>query len=225
MFACSKLGAYYTLFNYAYSPSELVNALAATTPKVLLTTLRTSRYDYSTVLAGLQGDAYTKNVVILKDVSERVALKPASHPFLDYDDITSAKGLGSEDILLAESEVHPLDILNLQFTSGSTGLPKAAALTHHGMVNSARYIGDQMNVGEKDRINVPVPLFHAFGLIMGMSRVIIVNTSSYRYRSMQCCSPRRFHRSPVRVLRRICYTACCRAISMHRLVWSHDNVC
>jgi long-chain acyl-CoA synthetase len=50
------------------------------------------------------------------------------------------------------------------------------------MVNSARYIGDQMNVVEKDRINVPVPLFHAFGLIMGMSRgVIIVNTLSYHH--------------------------------------------
>jgi acyl-CoA synthetase (AMP-forming)/AMP-acid ligase II len=73
----------------------------------------------------------------------------------------------SENMLALENEVLPSDILNLQFTSGSTGLPKVAALTHHGMVNSARYVGDQMNVTEKDCINVPVPLFHAFGLIMG----------------------------------------------------------
>jgi long-chain acyl-CoA synthetase len=66
-----------------------------------------------------------------------------------------------------EKGVAHSDILNLQFTSGSTGLPKAAALTHHGMLNSARYIGDQMRVSKGDRINVPVPLFHAFGLIMG----------------------------------------------------------
>jgi acyl-CoA synthetase (AMP-forming)/AMP-acid ligase II len=212
MFACSKLGAYFTLFNYAYSPSELINALAATTPSILLTTLKTSRYDYSAVLAGLQHAAYPKSIIILDDVSETGALKAASHPFLDYADITSVDDRDSENVLPAESEVHPSDILNLQFTSGSTGLPKAAALTHHGMVNSARYVGDQMNVVEEDRINVPVPLFHAFGLIMGTSRVISANTSSYRRRSMQCCSPWRFHRSAIRVLRRICHIARCRAI-------------
>jgi acyl-CoA synthetase (AMP-forming)/AMP-acid ligase II len=200
MFACSKLGAYFTLFNYAYSPSELINALAATTPKVLLTTLKTSRYEYSTVLAGLQNAVSPKHVVILNDVSEPGAAKTASHPFLDYNDMTLVDDRGLENILVAEKNVLPSDILNLQFTSGSTGLPKAAALTHHGMVNSARYIGDQMNVVEKDRINVPVPLFHAFGLIMGMICIFIPNTVAYSRRSMQRCSPRCFYRSSLGVL-------------------------
>lgn len=200
MFACSKLGAYFTLFNYAYSSSELINALAATTPKVLLTTLRTSRFDYRTVLAGLRNSAYPRNIIILDDVSEPGAAKTASHPFLNYDDITILGDRRSEEILAAESKVLPSDILNLQFTSGSTGLPKAAALTHHGMVNSARYIGDQMHVVEKDRINVPVPLFHAFGLIMGMSCALVIDSLAHSRRPMQCCSSRRIYCPPIGVL-------------------------
>ncbi|KAJ0345087.1 hypothetical protein COL922a_014937, partial [Colletotrichum nupharicola] len=58
------------------------------------------------------------------------------------------------------------DILNLQFTSGSTGPPKAAALTHYGITNSARYLAMRMEITPQDRLLVPVPLFHAFGLIM-----------------------------------------------------------
>ena len=68
-----------------------------------------------------------------------------------------------------EREISDSDVLNLQFTSGSTGAPKAAALTHHGMINSAQYIGLNMNVQQTDKIAVPVPLFHAFGLIIGKS--------------------------------------------------------
>jgi mevalonyl-CoA ligase len=73
------------------------------------------------------------------------------------------------DVTALERAIQPQDVLNLQFTSGSTGLPKAAALTHRGMLNSARYIGLQMGVGATDKIAIPVPLFHAFGLIMGKS--------------------------------------------------------
>jgi mevalonyl-CoA ligase len=67
-----------------------------------------------------------------------------------------------------EKTIKDTDILNLQFTSGSTGAPKAAALTHHGMLNCARYIGMKMDIREADKVVIPVPLFHAFGLIIGM---------------------------------------------------------
>ena len=66
-----------------------------------------------------------------------------------------------------EKTLRDSDVLNLQFTSGSTGAPKAAALTHHGILNCARYIGMNMNVREHDKVIIPVPLFHAFGLIIG----------------------------------------------------------
>jgi acyl-CoA synthetase (AMP-forming)/AMP-acid ligase II len=60
------------------------------------------------------------------------------------------------------------DILNLQFTSSSTGAPKAAALTRYDILNRARYIGMKMDIGATYEVVLPVPLFHAFGLIIGI---------------------------------------------------------
>ena len=70
------------------------------------------------------------------------------------------------------------DGLSLLFTSGSTGRPKAATLTHTNVVNSARYIALQMKVTSNDTIAVPVPLFHAFGLIMGLCVGLIAGATT-----------------------------------------------
>lgn len=168
MFACSKLGVYFTLFNYAYTASELLCALEATTPKVLLTTLTTSRFDYTPVLEGLHSAvAGLEQIILLEDVSQPSQLLPTATGFITYQDVIARGSQSKFELRFLEEVISDNDILNLQFTSGSTGLPKTAALTHHGMVNSARYIGLQMGIKASDRINVPVPLFHAFGLIIG----------------------------------------------------------
>ena len=93
---------------------------------------------------------------------------PGDSTYVAYNSFLASLIESKVDILGIEATAKPQDILNLQFTSGSTGLPKAAALTHRGMLNSARYIGRQMGVDRHDKILIPVPLFHAFGLIMGM---------------------------------------------------------
>jgi len=91
-----------------------------------------------------------------------------------------------------EKTLSDTDILNLQFTSGSTGAPKAAALTHHGIVNCARYIGMKMNIKISDKVAIPVPLFHAFGLIIGIWAPILFRRNApnlFRGRSLcQFCS-------------------------------------
>jgi acyl-CoA synthetase (AMP-forming)/AMP-acid ligase II len=63
--------------------------------------------------------------------------------------------------------VSPHDIVNIQFTSGSTGTPKAAALSHYNIMNCGQYIGQQLTMMDSDRVCLPVPLFHSFGLIIG----------------------------------------------------------
>lgn len=63
--------------------------------------------------------------------------------------------------------VSPHDIVNIQFTSGSTGTPKAAALSHYNIMNCGKNISAQMSISDKDRVCLPVPLFHSFGLIIG----------------------------------------------------------
>lgn len=166
-FACAKLGAYATLINYAASASELNAALLSTSPKMLFTTLTTSRYDYISMLNGLT-DRFSslEHIIILEDISG-TPYHTSERGFLSYQELFHSSTSTATDMDKIERNVKCASILNLQFTSGSTGSPKAAALTHHGMVNSARFIGIQMNLKPTDRIVIPVPLFHAFGLIIG----------------------------------------------------------
>jgi acyl-CoA synthetase (AMP-forming)/AMP-acid ligase II len=89
------------------------------------------------------------------------------------------------------------DILNIQFTSGSTGLPKAAALTHSGLLNSATYIGQNLSINSRDRVVIPVPLFHAFGLIMGRDSATSCRWELTRYRPVYLFCRRRHGGSPV----------------------------
>ncbi len=57
--------------------------------------------------------------------------------------------------------------INIQFTSGTTGTPKAATLTHHNIVNNAFFVGRQMALGRDDRLCIPVPMYHCFGMVLG----------------------------------------------------------
>jgi mevalonyl-CoA ligase len=170
--ACSSIGAYATLLNYAYTPAELAETLCLTTPKVLFTTFQTSRYQYSSTLSYLANRLeFLEKFIILPDCSG--SSDPAEHMerFMRFSDFQLLGCPSDSNVTRAKKAVRPQDIVNLQFTSGSTGRPKAAALTHRGMINSARYIALEMGLTSKDRIAIPVPLFHAFGLIIGSVRV------------------------------------------------------
>ena len=63
--------------------------------------------------------------------------------------------------------LQPEDPINIQFTSGTTGAPKGATLTHHNILNNGYFVGEGIKLTDKDRICVPVPLYHCFGMVMG----------------------------------------------------------
>jgi fatty-acyl-CoA synthase len=66
------------------------------------------------------------------------------------------------------SQLQPEDAINIQFTSGTTGLPKGATLSHHNIVNNGHLTAQRMTFTENDRLCIPVPLYHCFGMVMGV---------------------------------------------------------
>lgn len=86
--------------------------------------------------------------------------------------IEAGTRLPADPLAAAQAAVSPFDTCNLQFTSGSTGHPKAAMLTQHNLLNNSRFIGDRMSLTQKDVLCCPPPLFHCFGLVLGLLAVI-----------------------------------------------------
>src|SRR5205807_10109403 len=88
--------------------------------------------------------------------------------FLGFDEVYG-RGGANEAARLAElaSRLQFDDPINIQFTSGTTGMPKGATLTHHNLLNNGFFIGETMRLTEKDRVCIPVPLYHCFGMVLG----------------------------------------------------------
>ncbi|MFC4354904.1 AMP-binding protein [Chryseomicrobium palamuruense] len=87
------------------------------------------------------------------------------------------KEVSEEDLEARFQSLHNDDVINMQYTSGTTGFPKGVMLSHRNIVNNAQLVGDYIHLSEKDRLCIPVPFFHCFGCVMGtLSSVIHATT-------------------------------------------------
>ncbi|KAL4786318.1 hypothetical protein BJX76DRAFT_365965 [Aspergillus varians] len=170
-FAAARVGAILVVLNNTYTPSELYYALSHTDCKVLFMTPRINRHSLEEVLEKL--GPHPKQTGSSSALEEIVIMRGEYKNFTTYAQVVErGLPLSSNALPEREAELQPEDVCNLQFTSGSTGNPKAAMLTHHNLVNNSRFIGDRMSLTSFDILCCPPPLFHCFGLVLGMLAVV-----------------------------------------------------
>jgi fatty-acyl-CoA synthase len=173
-FATAKAGLILVNINPAYRLSELEYALNKVGCKALVTADSFKSSNYVGMLRELApeiersatGRLQAKQLPALTTLI-RIGAGEA-RGFLRFDDVL---GMGGDRhrALLANLAVKLQfdDAINIQFTSGTTGAPKGATLTHHNILNNGYFIGEAMRLTDRDRVCVPVPLYHCFGMVLG----------------------------------------------------------
>ena len=85
----------------------------------------------------------------------------------ETDVVQRAQSSPLTEMIKREETLSFEDVVNIQFTSGTTGFPKGVTLTHHGVLNNALYVGEALECTPDDKILINVPLYHTFGMVLG----------------------------------------------------------
>ncbi|WP_426606477.1 AMP-binding protein [Bacillus licheniformis] len=173
-FASAKAGAVLVTANTNYQLSELEYVLKQSdaTTLILMESYRgTSYIDILCKLIpelkeGEPGRLASERLPFLKNI---ILLGDQRHPGMYlWDDLLKLSGSVSEKALDRRMErLKEHDVINMQYTSGTTGFPKGVMLTHSNLANNAANIAECMNLLKKDRMCIPVPFFHCFGCVLG----------------------------------------------------------
>jgi fatty-acyl-CoA synthase len=173
-YATARIGVILVNINPAYRLSELEYALNKVRCKGIICAPNFKTSDYLGMLATLApeldyckpGALQSAKLPHLKAVIRMGEKKtPGMLNFLDVMHLADAASVQEARQIGAALTCH--EPVNIQFTSGTTGSPKGATLTHYNIVNNARYVADAMGFGKHDVLCIPVPLYHCFGMVMG----------------------------------------------------------
>jgi fatty-acyl-CoA synthase len=160
-YATAKVGAVLVNVNPAYRTSELAYALGQSGVSTLVLAPRFRTADYLDMLDQVAGElpALGRRVVLGGDPPEGA---------MGWDDLRQAgERVPVERLREREALLQFDDPINIQYTSGTTGFPKGATLSHHNILNNGFFIGEGCGYGEADRVAIPVPLYHCFGMVLG----------------------------------------------------------
>ena len=173
-FATAKAGLILVNINPAYRLAELEYALNKVGCRALVTATSFKTSDYVGMLNTLAPElrhARPGHLDAAKLPSLRIVIQIGDTPAPGTIPFESVYGMGdaSHRAHLAElaGTLQFDEPINIQFTSGTTGLPKGATLTHHNILNNGYFLGQAMHYTEQDKVCIPVPLYHCFGMVIG----------------------------------------------------------
>lgn len=173
-FATARLGVILVAINPAYRVHELAYALRKTGCRMLVLAERFKSSDYVAMLREIAPELATATPGRLRSarlpaLEWVVTCSEAPHPgCLRFADLAAlGASIRPEALDAATAALDRHDPINIQFTSGTTGLPKGATLTHRNILNNAAFVTAAQGLTEGDRLCIPVPFYHCFGMVMG----------------------------------------------------------
>lgn len=173
-FASAKIGVILVNINPAYRTSELEYVLKQSGCQWLVCAGAFKTSDYHAMLQSLAPELAQQSIghldsERLPDLRGVISLDLQPPPgFLPWSQL-AALGMAVSPAQLAEREasLHIDQPVNIQYTSGTTGFPKGATLSHHNILNNGYMVGESLGLTANDRLVIPVPLYHCFGMVMG----------------------------------------------------------
>ena len=161
--AAARVGAILVNVNPAYRSTELEYALRQSGVRLLVTPPRFKTSEYLAMIAEVRPTLRTLESVVVIGTERTVDAND-----LLFEELVAGVLAGDPARLAARgASLDADDPINIQYTSGTTGNPKGATLTHHNILNNARSIAELLGYTEADRVCIPVPLYHCFGMGIG----------------------------------------------------------
>jgi len=153
-YATARVGIILVNLNPAYRESELEFVLQQAEISVVFASLQFKTSEYKKMLNNVKPNSQTlEHVIIFEE---------------DWDNFLQlGDNITTSELQQVEQSIQFDDAVNIQYTSGTTGFPKGVTLTHHNLLNNGFFIGIRLNYSSKDRVCIPVPFYHCFGMVIG----------------------------------------------------------
>ena len=154
-YATATVGVVLVNVNPAYRTHELAYAVNQSGLRMLVATSSFKTSDYRAMVAEVRGQCPTLERVVLLDTDDWGEL------------IAQGTAVGDEELAERAASLRPEDPINIQYTSGTTGYPKGATLSHRNILNNGFFVTETIGFTDADRLCIPVPFYHCFGMVMG----------------------------------------------------------
>jgi fatty-acyl-CoA synthase len=175
MFGAARAGLVLVNINPAYRTTELAFALRVVGARALVFAPRFKSSDYAAMLGSLIPELASAvpgelECAAFPELRWAVQLGAEGMPgTVTFDQlIASGRGVDAEAVAAIRENLDADQVFNIQFTSGTTGTPKGATLTHFNIVNNGFFVGEGLRLTADDRVCIPVPMYHCFGMVLGV---------------------------------------------------------